>query len=186
MGRGASGVIGVRLAEEQVVVSMIIAHGENTAESLIDSLGEGVLEGTLENKGDILTASANGYGKRTPLDDFPRHNRGGQGVIALQTSERNGLLVGAVRVLEDDELMLISDQGTLVRTPVAEISQVGRNTQGVTLIRLSKDEHLVQIERIQSVGDGVIDAEPTAEAPTADGAHDDADEDIGHQDEIQD
>ncbi len=182
MGRGASGVIGVRLAEEQVVVSMIIAHGENAAESL----GEGVLEGTLENKGDILTASANGYGKRTPLDDFPRHNRGGQGVIALQTSERNGLLVGAVRVLEDDELMLISDQGTLVRTPVAEISQVGRNTQGVTLIRLSKDEHLVQIERIQSVGDGVIDAEPTAEAPTADGAHDDADEDIGHQDEIQD
>jgi len=179
MGRGASGVIGVRLAEGQVVVSMIIAHGENPAESLIDNLGEGVLEGTQENKGDILTASANGYGKRTPLDDFPRHNRGGQGVIALQTTERNGLLVGAVRVFEDDELMLISDQGTLVRTPVAEISQVGRNTQGVTLIRLSKDEHLVQIERIQSVEDVVIDAEQTTETPTAD-------DDMSHQDEIQD
>ena len=178
MGRGASGVIGVRLAEGQTVVSMIIAQGENNAESL----GEGVLEGTSENKGDILTASANGYGKRTPLDDFPRHNRGGQGVIALQTTERNGLLVGAVRVLEDDELMLISDQGTLVRTPVAEISQVGRNTQGVTLIRLGKDEHLVQIERIQNVGDVTIEAEGDSGSPVEDSGVDDK----GLQDEIQD
>jgi len=94
-----------------------------------------------------------------------------------------------VRVLEDDELMLISDQGTLVRTPVAEISQVGRNTQGVTLIRLGKDEHLVQIERIQSVGDIVIDAEHTADAPTADDASDNVSNDVdggtGHQDEVQ-
>ncbi|MEW6764719.1 MAG: DNA gyrase subunit A [Pseudomonadota bacterium] len=133
MGRGASGVIGVRMTEGQTVVSMIVARE-----------GEPV---------SILTASQNGYGKRTPLDDFPRHGRGGQGVIALQTTERNGMLVGAVRVAEDDELMLISDQGTLVRTPVAEVSLVGRNTQGVTLIRLGKDEHLVQIERIQSVGE---------------------------------
>ncbi|MFZ5467081.1 MAG: DNA gyrase subunit A [Pseudomonadota bacterium] len=144
MGRSASGVIGVRLAEGQTVVSMIVAQDG-------------------DNKGDILTASENGYGKRTPLDDFPRHGRGGQGVIALQTTERNGLLVGAVQVAEEDELMLISDQGTLVRTPVAEISLVGRNTQGVTLIRLGKDEHLVQIERIQSVGE-VSDA--TADAPS--------------------
>jgi len=81
-------------------------------------------------------------------------------VIALQTTDRNGLLVGAVQVTEDDELMLISDQGTLVRTPVAEVALVGRNTQGVTLIRLGKDEHLVQIERIQSVGEA--DGEPPA------------------------
>jgi len=134
MGRSASGVIGVRLAEGQTVVSMVVAQDG-------------------DNKGDILTASENGYGKRTPLDDFPRHGRGGQGVIALQTTERNGRLVGAVQVTEDDELMLISDQGTLVRTPVAEIPLVGRNTQGVTLIRLGKDEHLVQIERIQNVGE---------------------------------
>ncbi len=141
MGRGASGVIGVRMTEDQTVVSMIVARE-----------GEPV---------SILTASQNGYGKRTPLNDFPRHGRGGQGVIALQTTERNGMLVGAVRVAEDDELMLISDQGTLVRTPVAEVSLMGRNTQGVTLIRLGKDEHLVQIERIQSVGE-------TAEASVGD------------------
>ncbi|MEW6691719.1 MAG: DNA gyrase subunit A [Pseudomonadota bacterium] len=144
MGRSASGVIGVRLAEGQTVVSMIVAQDG-------------------DNKGDILTASENGYGKRTPLDDFPRHGRGGQGVIALQTTERNGLLVGAVQVAEEDELMLISDQGTLVRTPVAEVSRLGRNTQGVTLIRLGKDEHLVQIERIQSVGEA---EETAADAPS--------------------
>jgi len=144
MGRSASGVIGVRLAEGQTVVSMIVAQDG-------------------DNKGDILTASENGYGKRTPLDDFPRHGRGGQGVIALQTTERNGLLVGAVQVAEEDELMLISDQGTLVRTPVAEVSRLGRNTQGVTLIRLGKDEHLVQIERIQSVGEA---EEVAADAPS--------------------
>ncbi|MGK0673380.1 MAG: DNA gyrase subunit A [Halothiobacillaceae bacterium] len=143
MGRSASGVIGVRLAEGQTVVSMIVAQDG-------------------DHKGDILTASENGYGKRTPLDEFPRHGRGGQGVIALQTSERNGLLVGAVQVTEEDELMLISDQGTLVRIPVAEVSRLGRNTQGVMLIRLGKDEHLVQIERIQSVGE----AGKTADAPS--------------------
>ncbi len=163
MGRSASGVIGVRLAEEQVVVSMIITLGENAAETL----GEGVLAGAKDSKGDILTASANGYGKRTPLDDFPRHNRGGQGVIALQTTERNGLLVGAVLVQPEDELMLISDQGTLVRTPVAEVSQVGRNTQGVTLIRLGKDEHLVQIERIENV-EGEAEAVASVESKAAD------------------
>jgi DNA gyrase subunit A len=144
MGRSASGVIGVRLAEGQTVVSMIVAQDG-------------------DNKGDILTASENGYGKRTPLDEFPRHGRGGQGVIALQTTARNGLLVGAVQVAEEDELMLISDQGTLVRTPVAEIPLVGRNTQGVTLIRLGKDERLVQIERIQSVGE-VSDAGAPSES----------------------
>lgn len=162
MGRGASGVIGVRLTEEQCVVSMIIAHGERVDEVM----GDNEAESAQVNNGDVLTASANGYGKRTPLDEFPRHNRGGQGVIALQTSERNGMLVGAVLVQEDDELMLISDQGTLVRTPVAEISRVGRNTQGVTLIRLGKDEHLVQIERIERV-EGEAGAEALSDVQAA-------------------
>ncbi len=145
MGRVAAGVIGVRLGDGQGVVSMIVTRGA----------GE---------EGDILTASENGYGKRTPLDEFPRHGRGGQGVIALQTSERNGRLIGAVLVREDDELMLISDQGTLVRTPVAEVPRLGRNTQGVMLIRLGKDEHLVQIERIQNVSEADI---PPAARPSS-------------------
>ena len=103
--------------------------------------------------GLVLTASANGYGKLTPLEDFPRHGRGGQGVIALQTTERNGEMVAALQVNSEHELMLISSTGTLVRTPVGEISIVGRNTQGVRLIRLGEGERLTGIERIESLGD---------------------------------
>jgi DNA gyrase subunit A len=132
MGRSARGVRGMRLPDGQHVISMIVPEAE----------------------AQILTASENGYGKRTPLPDFPRRGRGGQGVIAIQTSERNGALVGAVQVAEEDELMLISDQGTLVRTRVAEVSVRGRNTQGVTLIKLAADEHLVGLVRLQDVGAG--------------------------------
>ena len=96
----------------------------------------------------VLTASQNGYGKRTPIEDFPIHGRGGQGVIALQISERNGRMVGALLVKPDDEIMLISSSGTLVRTPVGEISIQGRNTQGVRLIRLDEGDRLVGLERI--------------------------------------
>jgi DNA gyrase subunit A len=96
----------------------------------------------------ILTASENGYGKVTPLDEFPVHGRGGQGVIALQTTERNGRMVGALQVAQDDEIMLISSSGTLVRTAVNEISVQGRNTQGVRLIRLDEGDRLVGLERI--------------------------------------
>ena len=92
-----------------------------------------------------LCVSAQGYGKRTGLEEFPVHRRGGQGVIAMQTSARNGALVGAVQVGEGDEIMLISDQGTLVRTRVEEISVLGRNTQGVRLIRVREGEHLVGV-----------------------------------------
>jgi len=118
----------------------------------------------------ILTATENGYGKRTPLPEYPRKGRGTQGVIGIQTSERNGKLVAAVLMGPADEVLLISDGGTLVRTRGSEISRVGRNTQGVTLIRLSKEEKLQAVERM----DAFIEAEeldvavdtPT-EAPTA-------------------
>jgi len=126
MGRTARGVIGIRLQEDQCVVSMLVM-----------------------SEGDVLTATENGYGKRTAADEHPRQGRGGQGVIGIQTSERNGALIGAIQVSEDDDIMLISDGGTLVRTSVGEISRLGRNTQGVTLIRLRQDEKLVGLERIE-------------------------------------
>ena len=99
----------------------------------------------------MLCASANGYGKRTPVNDFPTKKRGGKGVIAIKTSERNGELVGAVSIDESKELMLISDGGTLVRTRAAEVAMTGRNAQGVRLIRLSDDETLVGVVSIEAV-----------------------------------
>lgn len=126
MGRTARGVRGIKLADEHKVISLIIP----------------------EEGGKILTASINGYGKKTVLDEFSRINRGGQGVIAMQCSERNGSLVSAIQVHDGDQMMLISDQGTLVRTRCDEVSQSGRNTQGVKLIRLKEGEHLVSVERV--------------------------------------
>ncbi|HJW46640.1 MAG TPA: DNA gyrase C-terminal beta-propeller domain-containing protein, partial [Lysobacter sp.] len=138
MGRTATGVRGIRLAEGEgegddapagaKVVSLIVVDGD----------------------GDILTASERGYGKRTPVEEYPRKGRGTQGVIALKTTERNGLLVGAVQLSDHHEVLLISDGGTLVRTRAAEISQVSRNTQGVTLMRLAADESLQAIERLDA------------------------------------
>ena len=96
----------------------------------------------------VLTVSENGYGKRTESSDFPVYGRGGQGVIGMQASERNGVVVGAVQVIETDEIMLISNKGTLVRTRVEEVSVQGRNTQGVRLIRLKEGEKLVGLERV--------------------------------------
>ena len=127
MGRNARGVRGMRLPEGQHIISMLIP----------------------EPDAQILTASARGYGKRTAIAEFPRRGRGGQGVIAMVSNERNGILVGAIQVQEGEEIMLISDQGTLVRTRVSEVSSLGRNTQGVTLIKLAKDETLVGLERVQ-------------------------------------
>jgi DNA gyrase subunit A len=136
MGRTAHGVRGMRLAGDAQVVSMIVADEATEAAGC-----------------DVLTATERGYGKRTPLADFPRKGRGSQGVIAIQCSERNGALVAAVATDARHELMLISNQGTLVRTRVAEVSQVGRNTQGVTLIRLPDDEKLVGVVKIENGGD---------------------------------
>ncbi len=142
MGRTAHGVRGIRLARDAHVVSMIVIEGE---------VG-----------GDILTATARGYGKRTELAAYPRKGRGTQGVIAIQCSERNGALVGAVQLDDAHELMLISDQGTLVRTRAAEIAQVGRNTQGVTLIRLPAEESLVGVVRVEALNGDDDDADNDA------------------------
>ena len=98
-----------------------------------------------------LQQTENGYGKRTKIEEFSTQKRGGQGVIAIKTSDRNGLTVGALQVSEDDEIMLISSNGTLVRTPVEGISVVGRNTQGVTLIRLVDDQKLVGLAGIEAI-----------------------------------
>lgn len=141
MGRNAAGVRGVRLPAGEEVISLII----------------------LNEEGMVLTASENGYGKRTPAEDFPVHGRGGQGVIALQISERNGRMVGALQVRPDDEIMLISSSGTLVRTPVGDISVQGRNTQGVRLIRLDEGDRLVGLERIIAEGTEGADGEEGGE-----------------------
>ena len=114
--------------------------------------------------GEVLCASANGYGKRTPVDDFPTKKRGGKGVIAIKTSERNGELVGAVAIDASKELMLISDGGTLVRTRASEVAQTGRNAQGVRLIRLAEDEKLVGVEAIEAVEDELEILENTESA----------------------
>jgi DNA gyrase subunit A len=128
MGRTACGVRGVKLGKQQRVISLIIG-----------------------NDGDVMTVTENGFGKRTPIEQFPVKGRGGMGVISIKTSDRNGEQVGAVRVAGDDEIMLITDGGTLVRTRVADVSQMGRDTQGVTMIRLSKDEKLIGIERVDAL-----------------------------------
>jgi DNA gyrase subunit A len=132
MGRTAAGVRGIRLAQDQQVISLIIATG-----------------------GTVLSITENGFGKRTRLSDFPCHKRGGQGVIAIQTTERNGDVVGAVLVSDDDEIMLITDAGTLVRTRINEITVVGRNTQGVTIIKLGKNERVVGVDRIAGLPDDI-------------------------------
>jgi DNA gyrase subunit A len=130
MGRGAAGVRGIRLPKGDEVIALSIMHD-----------------------GLILTATENGYGKRTPIDDFPIQGRGGQGVIAIQTSDRNGKTVGALQVADEDEVMLISSNGTLVRTGVDDISIMGRNTQGVRLIRVEKGQRLVGLARIEAIED---------------------------------
>jgi DNA gyrase subunit A len=141
MGRTARGVRGVKLDDQARVIALIVPR-----------------EG-----GQVLTASENGYGKKTRVEEFPRRGRGGQGVIAMQCSERNGRLAGAVQVFEGDDVMLISNRGTLVRTRSSEISSVGRNTQGVMLIRLAEGEALVGIARIEEPGEDKPDMADAAD-----------------------
>ncbi|MFT6950461.1 MAG: DNA gyrase subunit A, partial [Paraglaciecola sp.] len=135
MGRTATGVRGIRLKDDQRVVSLIVPNGG----------------------GAILTATENGFGKRTPVEDYPAKSRATQGVVSIKVSERNGKVVGAVQVNDSDEIMLISDRGTLVRTRVGEVSTVGRNTQGVRLIRTADDEHVVALQRIDEVEVDITD-----------------------------
>ncbi|KGM06138.1 DNA gyrase subunit A [Methylophaga thiooxydans] len=139
MGRVSRGVRGMRIADNEKIISLIIAQEE----------------------GAILTATEFGYGKRTNLAEYRVQGRGGQGIISIQTSERNGSVVGAVQVCDEDQIMLITNGGTLVRTPVKDVSLVGRNTQGVRLINLSKNEKLVGVER-------VLEDEEDAELPVVD------------------
>lgn len=143
MGRTATGVRGMRLAEGQKIISLIIS-----------------------SEGTVLNVTENGYGKRTRLEEFTRHKRGGQGMIAMQTSERNGCLVGAILVADHDEIMLISDGGVLVRTKVNEISIVGRNTQGVKVIRLDSKEKLIGVDKI----DGLVDEDELLEDAELEGS----------------
>jgi len=131
MGRTATGVRGMKLAPGEHVMSLIVVEGDD----------------------DVLTATERGFGKRTELAEYPRKGRGTQGVIAIQCSERNGALIGAVQLGESHELMLISNLGTLVRTRAAEVARVGRNTQGVVLIRLPAEEQLVGVVRVEALGE---------------------------------
>lgn len=143
MGRTSRGVRGIRMLEGQSVISMVIP----------------------KESGCVLTVSENGFGKRTEVSEFPAKGRGGQGVIAMQTSERNGSLVGAVQVFDGEEIMLISDQGTMVRTRVDEVSVLSRNTQGVRLIKVKENELLIGLERIEeTVGSAEGDAESGQES----------------------
>ncbi|MCG6227281.1 DNA topoisomerase (ATP-hydrolyzing) subunit A [Vibrio furnissii] len=157
MGRTASGVRGMKLMEGDQVVSLIVPKTD----------------------GDILTVTENGYGKRTVLAEYPAKSRATQGVVSIKVSERNGRVVGAVQADEGDEFMMITNAGTLVRTRVAEVSQVGRNTQGVTLIRTSEDEQVVGLQRIEEIEESEllegeegsemtenVDAAEAPEAPT--------------------
>jgi DNA gyrase subunit A len=151
MGRTAQGVHGIKMQKGQKVISLVaVSEVEVSCAGAGDNAGE---EGEKNDSGGagqrtILTATANGYGKRTALTEYPTINRGGQGVIAIQTSERNGKVVSAICVEAGDEVMLISDQGSLVRTRADEISIISRNTQGVRLINLGDKESLVAIDSI--------------------------------------
>ncbi len=150
MGRTATGVRGIKLEDGQRVVSLIVPKEE----------------------GAILTVTENGYGKRTELAEYPAKSRATKGVVSIKVSERNGAVVGAVQVGENDEIMLISDKGTLVRTPAEGVSTIGRNTQGVTIIRTADDETVVGLQRIdeiqadESEGEAIEGEEGALEAPT--------------------
>ena len=131
VGRTAIGVRGIRLAEKDEVVSLIVANQDSP----------------------ILTTTEKGYGKRTDLDEYRAQARGGSGVISIKTSDRNGKVVGAIQVTDEDEMMLISNRGTLVRARAVDVSIIGRNTQGVTLINIAKNEKLVSVAKIAESDD---------------------------------
>jgi DNA gyrase subunit A len=165
MGRTARGVRGIRLGQGDRVISLLVVPGADAVTSEDDEL-------------HILTSTANGYGKRTLLADFPRKNRGVMGVIAIKTSSRNGEVVSALSVSAEDEVMLITNGGTLIRTPVEGISVQSRNTQGVRLISVNGDERLVSVSRVDertngddTDGEGIGDEpSPSGSAPGTPGA----------------
>ncbi|KTD16147.1 DNA gyrase, subunit A, type II topoisomerase [Legionella jordanis] len=147
MGRTARGVRGIRLQEGQSVISLVVA----------------------KDHGSILTATENGYGKRTDVEEYRVSGRGGQGVISIQVNERNGKVVRALQVEDNDEAMLITDKGTLVRFKVSELSIIGRNTQGVRLINVTPGEHVVGMQRIEDLGEEKLDDSEQEEDSSQDG-----------------
>ena len=146
VGRTAIGVRGMKLSDKDEVVSLIVA----------------------DDNSPILTATEQGYGKRTELEEYRAQARGGSGVISIKTSDRNGQVVGAIQVTDEDEMMLISDQGTLVRARAADVSVIGRNTQGVTLINIAKGEKLVSVAKIAETEEDEDDASETLESDDSD------------------
>ncbi|TCP97631.1 DNA gyrase subunit A [Cricetibacter osteomyelitidis] len=159
MGRTATGVRGIKLAltndlsDEESAVEIEEISDDNADEALDLNIDKVVSLVIPKNDGAILTATQNGYGKRTNLTEYPTKSRNTKGVISIKVSERNGKVVAAAQVLDTDQIMLITDAGTLVRTRVSEVSIVGRNTQGVRLIRTADDEHVVSLERVAEVDD---------------------------------
>ncbi|MGK0441430.1 MAG: DNA gyrase subunit A [Pseudohongiellaceae bacterium] len=145
MGRTAKGVRGIRMEEGQKMISLLVP----------------------KENGRILSVSENGYGKRTEITEYATKGRGNKGMIFMQTSDRNGAMIGVVQVFDGDELMMISDQGTMVRTRTDEISILGRNTQGVRVIRLKEGEHVVGVERIEEPEEITVIEEPTEEGAQA-------------------
>ena len=164
MGRTARGVIGMRLPAHEKLISLLVAR-----------------------PGLVLTATENGYGKCTPVADYPRKGRGGKGVISIRTTDRNGPVVNALLMDGDEEMMLITDAGKLVRTRVAEVSVLSRNTQGVTLINMADNERLVGVGRI--IEDNGVENETDGAAPVpaeGDGARNNAGEETSGPSESND
>lgn len=165
MGRLATGVRGIKLAltnemsEDESAVE-IEEVSDDSAEEILDLNIDKVVSLVIpKNDGAILTATQNGYGKRTALSEYPTKSRNTKGVISIKVSERNGKVVAATQVEDNDQIMLITDAGTLVRTRVNEVSIVGRNTQGVRLIRTAEDEHVVSLERVAEPEDDEFEGE---------------------------
>src|SRR5690606_24756953 len=152
MGRNARGVRGMMIEDTQSVIAMLVSEGEEVQREDAESA-----------RTSVLTATINGFGKRTPIGEYTRHGRGTKGMIAIQQSERNGKVVAATLVHTDDEIMLITDTGVLVRTRVSEIREMGRATQGVTLIALDDGSELSGLQRIVENDANVIDASEPAE-----------------------
>ncbi len=154
MSRQATGVRGIKLAltndisDDESAVEIEDVSDDNGEETLDLNIDKVVSLVVPKNDGEILTATQNGYGKRTKLSEYPTKSRNTKGVISIKVSERNGKVVAAAQVVESDQIMLITDAGTLVRTRVSEVSIVGRNTQGVRLIRTAEDEHVVSLEPV--------------------------------------
>ena len=169
MGRLATGVRGIKLAltndlnDDESAVEIEDVSDDNTEETLDLNIDKVVSLVIPKNDGEILTATQNGYGKRTKLEEYPTKSRNTKGVISIKVSERNGKVVAATQVVDTDQIMLITDAGTLVRTRVSEVSIIGRNTQGVRLIRTSENEHVVSLERICDVDDEEGEQESSVE-----------------------